>query len=162
MWGRGAHPNFYGAHQNLRNYGNIGAVNANTDITAEQYKRLASDCAASANTAPIATLLMRYAGGAVYVSHAILPWAPPMFDEYAGNAPPSALYPTATRSFNTVTFTLPSSAADEYGVVEPVIARVVVPFQPDASWDGPTGTSVFAITSTSFAAGSGTCAILVF
>lgn len=162
LWARTASAAAYGAHPNLRNYGNIGSINANTDVNAGQYKRLGSDCAASALTAPICTMVLRFASGNVFVSYVVVPWAPILGAEYAGGSPPSAAYPTAVRASNVITVTLPSLPSDEYGVSAPVIARIVFPGLTTASWNGPTGSSVFALTSTEFAAGSNVCSVVVY
>lgn len=162
IWGRTANAANYGASAGLRDYGNIGAVNANTDVTAAQYKRLGSDAAAGAMTAPICTMTIRYSGGSVYVSNITVPWAPALYEEYAGGSPPSAVYPTITRASNTLTVTLPSSAADEYGVSEYVIPRVVTPFLEGAYWEGPTGNSTFQLTHSGFAASAGYCPVVVY
>jgi hypothetical protein len=162
LWARTASAAAYGAHANLRDYGNIGSVNANTDVNSGQYKRLGSDCAAGALTAPICTMLVRFASGNVFVSYVAVPWAPILNVEYAGNSPPSSVYPTVTRASNVLTVTLPSLAYDEYGVSAPVVARIVIPGLASASWNGPTENSTFGITSSVFAAGSGTCSVVVY
>jgi hypothetical protein len=107
-------------------------------------------------------MLLRFASGNVFVSYVVVPWAPILGAEYAGGSPPSSAYPTAVRASNVITVTLPSLASDEYGVSAAVIARVVIPGLASASWNGPTGTNVFALTSSEFAAGSNTCSVIVY
>jgi hypothetical protein len=146
----------------LRDYGNTGAINANTDVTAAQYKRLAGDCAAGSLTAPIATIVLRYDNGDAYVSSVVVPWAPPLYTEYAGASPPSALYPSVAIVGSTATIALPNAATDDYGVSENVIARIATPFLSAAYWEGPTGTSSFAITCAAFSNSEGFCPIVVY
>lgn len=145
MWGRGASAGSYGASSTLRDYGDVGAINANTDVTAAQYKRLASDAAASTRTAPIATMLVRYAAGVAYVANCVVPWAPALFLEYLGSAPPSSAYPVAAISGSYLTVNFPVSAVDEYGVSENIIVRIAVSTLNGTAWQGPTGGSSLAI-----------------
>ena len=145
MWGRGASAGSYGASSTLRDYGNIGAINANTDITSAQYKRLASDAAASARTAPIATLLVRYSAGSTFVTNCVSAWAPPLFLEYIGYSPPSSLYPTTSVAGNYLHVTFPSSAVDEYGVSENILVRIAISTLNGTAWQGPTGDSSLVI-----------------
>ena len=154
----------YGAHASLRDYGGTGAINANTDITAEQYKRLAADVAAAAMVAPLAVLTLRWtvSPNAVFVASVVPQWAPAVFVEYAGSSPPSSVYPSVTLMGNVFTVTFPSTATDDYGVSGPIIPRVVVPASSDILWGGPTDTSVFTLTSDLFTSDNGSVTVLVF
>lgn len=154
----------YGAHASLRDYGGTGAINANTDITADQYKQLAADAASAAMVAPLAILTLRWTFplNAVFVSSIVPQWAPAVFVEYAGGSPPSSVYPSVTLLGNVFTVTFPSAATDDYGVSGPIVPRVVVPANSDVLWGGPTGTSVFTLASDMFTSNNGTLTVLVF
>ena len=163
-WTRTATAASYGAHPGLHDYGNTGAINANTDVTASQYKRLCADLANAAMVAPLATMSIRWTVGpqAVFVSSILAQWADPLFIEYAGSSPPSSVYPTVTISGTTVTISFPGSASDTYGVSGEIVARLVVPFDPDILWAGPNGTSVITLTSSEFNSSNGSSVIQVY
>ena len=161
-WVKTASAADYGAHPGLHDYGYTGAINANTDITADQYKRLAADVAAATLMSPLATLTLRWTTApAVYVSSAIVQWATPLFIEYAGSSPPSPSYPTVTISGTKITVALPSSANDTYGKAGEIIVRVVAPTVTGILWAGPNGTSTFELNSNLFSSG-GSATIMVF
>lgn len=130
----------YGAHPNLHDYGDIGAVNANTDITAAQYKRLAADAAGCAMTTPLALIGLRNTGSALFVDYVSCLWAPLLKTFYAAATPPSAVYPTGAMLTSTSgRVVLPATAADEFGVSSSVIMFAVFALNPSVfittNWD---------------------------
>jgi hypothetical protein len=117
-WTRTSDHTQYGGNVNKRNYGNVGVVDAQTDVGAEDFCRLASDVAALARTADFAVI--------TYLCNDSVPAAPTIevvymmtgtrVTSYAGDNPPSG-FPSAARNGNgDVTFTFASSYADDYGV----------------------------------------------
>lgn len=146
LWSRTASAAGYGGHARLRDYCDIGAVNANTDVTAAQYKRLARDAAAIALTTPIVTMVVNYlSSGSIFVVDYCKPaWAPAVTTRYIGTAPPSSLYPAVAKTTLSppgCSVTLPSSAQDEFGVSADVLIRVVNPCRPGVYWT-PSSTTV--------------------
>lgn len=99
----------YGGDVNKRNYQSQDAVNPLTDVTAEQFARLAADLAAVARTAPFATIT--YTADDTGTND-------PNVDDYqsmAGSAP------TAARVSDGLTrLTWLASYADPYGVTEDI------------------------------------------
>lgn len=119
----------YGGVATLRNLGDIGAVNAKTDVAAEEYLRIASDLARCVQTAPLFWMRMLIAGssGSVVtatVQECVTQWAGAS-GSYAGATPPSSSFPTISQYFLTGTLcvSFPGlvsgaylSAVDDYGV----------------------------------------------
>jgi len=93
-WTRIAQASDYGVVPDLHNLGDFGAVNAKTDITAEEYARLATDCLAAVRGAPLFWLTFEVGAGPV----ANVRQCQPMWDSasgaYAGATPPSSSFPT--------------------------------------------------------------------
>lgn len=116
-WTRTATPEFYGGHQNKRNYLSLGSIDARTDVNAEQIKRLTADLAAVVRTAPFAVI--------DYVCNDTAPAAPTIlrcrlqtgvvFESYPGDNPPQGFPSAARLSDGKVRFTFPVSPVDDYG-----------------------------------------------
>lgn len=117
-WLRTAAFTTYGGHSSKENYLSRGAIDANTDVAAEEFSRMVSDVAATVRTAPFAVI--------GYLNNDSSPAAPTVetvymmtgvrTSSYAGGSPPTG-FPSAARNGNgDVTFTFAASYADEYGV----------------------------------------------
>lgn len=117
-WTRTASHLYYGGDPNKRNLLSVGVVDAQTDISAEQFARMVADLEALMNTAPFAVI--------TYVNNDSSPAAPTILSaklmtgvtatSYAGNAPPAG-FPSAVRNApGDVTFTFASSYTDPFGV----------------------------------------------
>jgi hypothetical protein len=93
-WTRIAQVSDYGVVPDLHNLGDFGAVNAKTDITAEEYARLAADCLTAVRGAPLFWLTFEVGAGPV----ADVRQCQPMWDTasgpYSGATPPSSSFPT--------------------------------------------------------------------
>lgn len=117
-WSRAASHAHYGGDVDKENYLSRGAIDARTDITAEQIQRLAADLEAVVRTCPMASL--------TYLNNDSTP-APPTIEavtamfgvrttSYAGTDAPTG-FPTASRTTDgEVVFTFASSYADPYSV----------------------------------------------
>jgi hypothetical protein len=160
IWARSSAAATYGGGANKRNYGGIGAVNANTDITAEQYLRLCADVAGIAMTSHLVMMELYNAAGTFQVNWVAPVWAPPYTTPYVGTSPPSALYPTVTATSATACqVTLPVAPADEYGVAASISVIAAIPTLLGASWSPTIYPYVFSIIDIPNAA---TCPVLVF
>jgi hypothetical protein len=148
LWLRNPGVSQYGGDINKKDYGGIGVINALTDISAAQHARLASDAAAVSRTSTLMrlTFVCSATPPVTLVIWCVPAWAIPTY--YAdGSIPPSASYPTITGSGTSRTITMPTSAADEYGVVaaiSPIIVRAT-----NASWDGTITAGAFDLTGLS-------------
>lgn len=151
LWARGRVPSAYGGNPGLRDYGGIGAVDAQTDITAAQYLRLSADVAAIANTSAICTLLFTWSTSDPLVTFVNCGWADPITVSYSGATPPSSLYPSVVKdSASRCVVTLPATAPDQFGVTGAITARAVIVTLGLSSvtgvyWEGPTGGNSLAI-----------------
>ena len=127
-WTRTAGADTYGGISTLRNLGDIGAVNAKTDVTAEEYLRISSDLARCVQTAPLFWMRMtlEFDSGAFLsaaVTQCCAQWSGPS-GSYDGATPPSTSWPTvASGGSAAVIVSFPGlvsgsalSAADDYGV----------------------------------------------
>jgi hypothetical protein len=117
-WVRSNDHTTYGGDVDKKNYASQGAVNAQTDVSAEQLVRIASDLAAVQRTAPFAviTMLMRDATPAAPIVERVLLMNGVTSSSYVGDSPPSGM-PTITRQgTGYVRITLSPSYTDAYGV----------------------------------------------
>lgn len=124
-WSRTASHEQYGGNVNKRNYGGVGVVDAQTDVGAEDFCRMASDVAAIARTLPIlvATIQCNDTSPAAPTFEHINMMTGVRESSYEGDAAPSG-YPTASRtSAGRFTITLPATMTDEYGVSEAPLVR---------------------------------------
>lgn len=117
-WTRTASHSQYGGNVNKRNYLSEGVVDAQTDVGADEFCRIAADLEAVIRTAPFATI--------TYLNNDGVPAAPTIESvymmtgvrttSYAGDAAPVG-FPSAERNgTGDVTFTFASSYDDAYGV----------------------------------------------
>jgi hypothetical protein len=109
----------YGGHPEKRNHLGQGAIDALTDVSAEEFSRLAADLAAIMRTAPF--------GSYEFLCNDSVPAAPTITavnsmigirtTSYAGDAAPAG-FPSAVRNGDgDVTFTWDATCTDPYGVV---------------------------------------------
>src|SRR5512147_559298 len=94
IWTRATVAADYGGKATLHDYGDIGSVNANTDVNAAQYLRLCADLSAVAKTAPLCQMVIHHTGGAWLVTYCKPLWAPEVVVAYDGATPPSSAYPS--------------------------------------------------------------------
>lgn len=122
-WTRTASHLYYGGDPNKRNLLSVGVVDAQTDISAEQFARMVADLEALMNTAPFAVI--------TYQNNDTTPGAPTILSaklmtgvtatSYSGGSPPAG-FPSASRTApGDVTFTFASSYADAFGVSGPFV-----------------------------------------
>lgn len=108
----------YGGNENKRNYLSQGVVDPLTDVSAEQWLRMAADMAAVARVAPFATMHI--------LCNDTAPAAPTILAcrmmtgvrsaSYAGDAAPTGFPGAARVSDGVVTVTFASAYTDAYGV----------------------------------------------
>ena len=117
-WTRTADFSHYGGHASKENYLGRGAIDALTDVGAEEFSRMVADAAAATRTAPFAVI--------TYSCNDTSPDAPTVefvymmtgirTVSYEGDAPPSGFPSAARNGDGDVTFTFASSYSDEYGI----------------------------------------------
>lgn len=163
LWTRTSTAATYGGTASKRNYGGIGAVNANTDVTAEQYIRLAADAAAAAMMAPLCFLRLTYNGVDTVSLDNVLPcWAPPWLPPYPEGSAPSAVYPSATITGATqVTIHMPATAADAYGVAAAISVLFAVPLKLGTFWVSSVDPTLVIIDGLT-AGAANVCPVMVF
>lgn len=135
-WTRTVDFSHYGGNANKENYLGRGAIDALTDVAAEEFSRMVADIAGLARTAPFAIV--------TYLCNDASPDAPTIefcalmtgvqTTSYEGDAAPAGFPSAARNGDGDVTFTFASSYADEYGV-----AGAYVPRDPGGSLIGTTG-----------------------
>jgi hypothetical protein len=127
-WTRTVSIGHYGGHASKENYLSRGAIDALTDVAAEEFVRMTADLAATVRTAPFAviTFLNNDASPAAPTIEKVLMMTGVRLTSYAGGSPPSG-FPSASRlSTGRTIFTFASSYLDEYGVTGafvPIAAR---------------------------------------
>ena len=117
-WTRTASHTQYGGHPNKQNYQNIGCINAQTDVGAENLCRAAADLAAVARTASfcVMRILCNDTSPAAPTIEFVNMMTGVRTTSYAGDAAPTG-FPGAARNGNgDVTVTFDSSYTDDYGV----------------------------------------------
>lgn len=141
LWSRTASFEVYGGHLQKRNYGDIGMVNALTDVSAAQFCRLTSDAAGAARTSALVSLSIYRDGTTITINVCAPQWASPSLSPYDGGIA-LGVYPTAALTdTNEVTVTIPSSASDEFGVAQAIVPRMVFPCANGVTWKDGTITS---------------------
>lgn len=120
-WTRTATIEYYGGHPNKQNHMGLGAVDARTDVTAEQICRLSADLAACVRTAPFAVITLQCndsSPGPPQVH--VVRMQTGVTGAYTGGSPPSG-FPTFSRTSNgRVLCTFPTSPIDDFGETIPV------------------------------------------
>src|SRR5574343_765314 len=124
-WVRNADPTTYGGNTEKRNYMGQAVCNAQTDVGAEQYVRLAADVAGMVRANPFCVIrgTATDASSSVYVEACIMQTG--VAAAYAGASPPSGFPTVAYSSSGVFTVTFASSYTDPYGVAgayAPVVA----------------------------------------
>ncbi len=117
-WLRTVSIGHYGGHTSKENYLSRGAIDALTDVAAEEFVRITADLAAAVRTAPFAII--------TYLNNDTSPAAPTIESvfmmtgvrttSYVGSSAPTGFPSAARNGTGDVTFTFPSSYADEYSV----------------------------------------------
>ncbi len=130
LWTRAAGFGNYGGHVNKRNHLSQGAIDPETDVTAEQLKRLSADLAAVARVTPFGFFVVQCndtSPAAPTVTQAHMATGVRL-TSYEGDAAPTG-FPTLARvSDGRFTITFSSSYSDEYSVsgafiVQPGVAN---------------------------------------
>jgi hypothetical protein len=145
-WERTTSAEDYGGHPQKRDYGMTGCVNALTDASAAQIKRLTADMAALARTSPLWTGTIARSGSVFTVSFSRPAWGDYSLS-YTGSVPPTGHPSVALTDTNQVTITFPSSASDEYGSTGLIRVSSVVPMQTGVSWVGTVNVPTVVLTS---------------
>lgn len=145
LWLRNPGITQYGGDVNKKDYGGIGVVNAQTDIGAAQFSRLTADLAAVARVVPLMRLEFTPNSGTIKstVNWCAPAWATPR-SYPIGDSPPTAAYPTITGTGTSRTITVPSNAADDYGVSAVIVPRIVLAV--GGVWDGTISANAFTLT----------------
>ncbi len=117
-WTRLADHTQYGGNVNKRNYMLIGAVNAQTDVTAEEWCRAASDLAAVVRTAPmwVIDFTNNDTAGDPPTINRIYGMTGVRLTSYEGDNAPTGFPSAVSNGDGDVTFTFESSYSDDYGV----------------------------------------------
>lgn len=116
-WTRTSSAATYGGHANKRDYGGIGEVNPETDVSAAQFVRLCTDVAAIARMAPVFRMIVRCqdtgtVGATVLDCVSMVGRAGP----YSGSSPPAGFPSVARTGKAQIEITFPSTLTDEFGV----------------------------------------------
>ena len=130
-WSRAADHTDYGGHVNKRNYQSQGAVNAQTDVTAEQITRIAADLAAAVRTAPFAVLSFTTSSTAAPTVHPCRLMTGALATAYAGDVPPTGYPSVEATGADEVTITFAASYSDDYSVSASFAPRCVQAFSHD-------------------------------
>ena len=117
-WTRTADHTTYGGATDKKNYQSQGAVNARTDVTAEQFVRLAADMSSVVQTADLAVLVVT--GNDTATSDPTVNSVQMMTGRnvsgYSGGSPPAG-FPSVTRiADGHMRITFSTSLTDDYGV----------------------------------------------
>lgn len=126
-WTRTASADLYGGHANKRNWGGLGIIDPRTDISAEQWSRMAADLAAVVTVSPALVIRVRDTGARTVAPSAPSPsitasvhslWG--VSGWYSGGFPATG-FPTvelddSDLSLPTYTITIPASHTDYFGV----------------------------------------------
>lgn len=134
-WTRTASPATYGGVATKRNLGDIGSVNAKTDVSAEEFLRATLDLSHAVRTAPLFWMRLSVVttpGVVVTVEQFQAQWAPAS-GTYVGatgyhtGTAPDARYPVLTTASGTLTIAFPGivtagsppmlSIADDFGII---------------------------------------------
>jgi hypothetical protein len=127
-WLRTVSIGHYGGHVSKENYLSRGAIDALTDVAAEEFVRMTADLAATVRGAPFAiiTYLNNDTSPAAPTVESVLMMTGVRLTSYAGGTPPTGFPAAARQGTGEVTFTFSASYLDEYavtGVFTPVGAK---------------------------------------
>ena len=144
VWVRTTDYSHYGGHASKENYLGRGAIDALTDVAAEEFSRMVADAASFARTAPFAVFEIQCSDtspAAPTILYAAL-MTGVASTSYLGSSPPAG-FPSFARNGNGhVTATFASSYSDEYG-----IAGAYVPRAPVGTLWGSSAGDVVAVVS---------------
>jgi hypothetical protein len=146
LWARTSSATDYGGHPNKRDYGETGCVNALTDVSAEQIKRMAADLAAVARTIASWRGVLSRSGTTITVSGSRPLWADTVVP-YDGSAAPTGHPSAALTDTDEVTLTFPATATDEYGNEAAISVLACFPLNTATTWDGTTGSNAVVLNS---------------
>jgi hypothetical protein len=130
----------YGGHASKENYLSRGAIDALTDVSAEEFVRMTADLAATVRTAPFAiiTFLNNDTSPAAPTIEKVLMMTGVRLTSYAGDSPPSG-FPSAARSgTGLVVFTFEASYLDEYGISGAFVPAGALATPHGTTYVGPT------------------------
>lgn len=138
-WVRTTDFSHYGGDVNKANYQSQGAVDAQTDVTAEQVSRLAADLAAAVRTAPfcVLTFLADDALGNDPTVEAVSMMTGVTTVSYAGGSPPAGFPTVSYRNAGEHEIVFDASYTDPYGVSGALTIR-----HADGGGHGATGFDV--------------------
>lgn len=146
LWARTSNATDYGGHPNKRDYGETGCVNALTDVSAAQIKRMAADLAAIARTIPLWRGVVSRSGTAISVTGSRPVWADTAAP-YNGAAAPTGHPAAALTDTNQVTLTFPATATDEYGNAASISILTCFPLNTATTWTGTTGSNAVVLAA---------------
>jgi hypothetical protein len=128
LWLRTAAISQYGGHASKENYLSRGAIDALTDVAAEEFVRMTADLAAAGRTSPFAilTFLNNDASPAAPTIESVLMMTGVRTTSYAGGSPPSGFPSGARNGTGSTTITFASSYLDEYGVSGALALRAAI------------------------------------
>lgn len=124
-WSRTASIESYGGHAEKRNYMSQGAINARTDVTAEQLCRMAADLSSVVRVIPLARLVVQNNDTGAAHPAVLGAWLQSgvSSEGYDGDDPPAG-FPSVTRvSDGSLYVTFPTALTDDFGVSQNVHIR---------------------------------------
>jgi hypothetical protein len=141
-WLRTASIADYGGHTSKENYLSRGAIDALTDVGAEDYVRATADLASVVRTNPFAVIYYLNNDGSLAAPTiwSVLMMTGVRFTSYPGDSAPSGFPSAARQGTGEVTFTFDASYLDDYGVsgaFAPIMAKGT----------GASGTTLVAVTT---------------
>lgn len=147
LWARVPTIAQYGGSATKRDYGGIGAVNAETDVKASQLARMTADQVAVARVTPLLVMRFTPTNTMITVNYCAPTWAAAV-ENYSGNPAtgPSAAYPVVSHSSSDLTVQMPSSVSDEYGIAQAVAPKIAM-VTTGASMSGDISSNTITLTS---------------
>jgi hypothetical protein len=117
-WVRSVGITDYSGNTSKQNYMNVGAIDALTDCSAEEFCRATADLVACVRVAPffVGTYLCNDGSPAAPTVESVLMQTGVRTTSYAGDSAPTGFPAAARNGAGDVTFTFDSSYDDEYGV----------------------------------------------
>jgi hypothetical protein len=119
-WARTTSHTHYGGNVGKRNHLLQGVIDPETDVSAEQLARMASDLAAIARVSPFASMIVTCDDTPGIPTVEWISMMTGVTSNYAGNSPPAGFPSVARVSNGVVDITFASSYSDDYGVAQPI------------------------------------------